>query len=69
MAAPGQSAGGHQPWGKIVALLAACAATLIGVIHGLAPETIVVRAVGAAVLLGGMAAFTSALIERFLSSR
>ncbi len=54
-----------QPWGKIVGLLAGCLATLIGVVNGLAPETIAVRALVAAVLLGGMAAFMRALIQRF----
>ena len=61
MAESGPS-GGTQPWGKIVGLLAGCTATLIGVVRGLAPETIVVRALGAAVLLGGMAAFASAIL-------
>jgi len=58
-----------RPWGKIVAVLAACLVTLIGVAGNLAPETIFVRASCAAMLLGSAAGVASYLVERFLHSR
>ncbi len=61
--------GSRQPWGKAIALLAACAVTLIGVARDLPPETICLRALGAAVLLGGMAGLVGTFAQRFMGSR
>jgi len=69
MQQPRQAGESKRPWGKIVAVLAACMVTLIGVAANLAPETIFVRALGAALLLGSAASVASYLVERFLYSR
>ena len=54
----------NRPWGGIAALLAACLVTLIGVVSGVEPATIVLRAAAAGALLGVLASVASALLTR-----
>lgn len=44
-----------QPWGRMLGLLAASAAMLIGVVRDLNPDVIVVRALVAGVIIGAVA--------------
>jgi hypothetical protein len=44
------------PWGSIAALLAACFATVVGLVRGIDPEVILWRAIVAATLVGALTA-------------
>ncbi len=68
MAGPPETEGKNAPWGRISALLAACAATLIGVARGLDPDVILVRAIVAAGLLGALTLVVRSVIHRFWQS-
>lgn len=59
----------NRPWGGVAALLAACLVTLIGVVYGVEPATIVLRAAAAGVLLGGLVSVVSALVKQVPRSR
>lgn len=52
------------PWGSVAALLAGCLVTLIGVIRGVDPDVILLRAVVAAVVLGVLATLAGSLVNR-----
>lgn len=56
------------PWGSVAALLAACFATVAGLVRGIDPEVILWRAVVAATLVGALTAFASVLAQ-WLSQR
>ncbi len=66
MASPPPARTGHKPWGRVVALAAACAVTLLGVSRGLDPDVILLRALGAALVLGPLAMVVQVLVYRFL---
>jgi hypothetical protein len=51
----GQTESGGQPWGLAVGLLAACLYTLLGVLAGHQPETILVRSAVGGGLIGFLA--------------
>lgn len=53
-----------RPWGGAAALLTASLVTLIGVVNGVAPATILLRAFAAGVLLGALASVACALLHR-----
>ena len=50
-----QTSRGSGPWVGIIALIAAGAVLCIGVLRGLDPDVILLRALCSAVLLGGLA--------------
>jgi hypothetical protein len=52
------------PWGGIAGLLMACLVTLVGVVRGLDPDVILIRATVGGVLLGVLAAVASAILKR-----
>lgn len=41
-----------RPWGRIIALLAGCGITLIGIVCGLEPDVIVLRALSGGAVMG-----------------
>lgn len=53
-----------QPWGRMLGLLAASGAMLIGVVRDLNPDVIVVRALVAGVIIGAVAG----VLTRILTS-
>jgi uncharacterized membrane protein len=57
-----------RPWGRLGALLIACAVTLLGVARGLDPWVILCRATGAACIVGFAVAVTCTILTR-LSKR
>jgi hypothetical protein len=57
------------PWGRAAGFLGGCAVTLIGVICGLEPEIILVRAVGAGLATGLIASTARWAVYRFLISQ
>ncbi|MEX2285638.1 MAG: hypothetical protein WD648_01035 [Planctomycetaceae bacterium] len=52
----------HRPWGFAVGLLAACLVTLVGVLSGLDPYVILLRAVAASVATGCAASVVAAFV-------
>ena len=54
----------NQPWGGAAALLTASLVTLIGVLCGVEPATILLRAFAAGVLLGALVSVAGALMNR-----
>jgi hypothetical protein len=57
------------PWGRAAGFLGACGVILIGVVCGLEPEVILVRAVGAGLATGLIAATARWAVYRFLISQ
>lgn len=51
-----------RPWGRAVGLLTGCAVTLIGVVNGLSPSVIAVRAICSGCLIGVIAAAAAAFL-------
>lgn len=51
------------PWGRAAALLAACFATLTGLVRGVDPDVILFRAVVAATLVGGLTAVAACVLH------
>jgi uncharacterized membrane protein len=60
--------GAVRPWGSAAGLLAACVVTLVGILRGLDPEVILVRAIGTAVMLGALISIASCLMSRWVRS-
>ncbi len=54
----------NRPWGGVAALLTGSLVTLIGVLNGVEPATILLRAFAAGVLLGGLASVASSIVRR-----
>jgi len=52
----------QQPWGRMLGLLAASAAMMIGVVRDLNPDVIVVRALVAGVIIGAVAGVVSRVL-------
>ena len=52
-----------RPWGRASGLLTGCAVTLTGVVVGLNPEVIVVRAICSGLLIGGLTAIGMAFLN------
>jgi hypothetical protein len=52
------------PWGRVAALLAACFATLTGLVRGVDPDVILFRSVVAATLVGGLTAAAAGVFHR-----
>jgi hypothetical protein len=63
----GTSAG--NPWGGVVALLTACAVTLLGVARGLDPWVILCRATLAACVAGSVVSIACSLVARLSKTR
>jgi hypothetical protein len=59
-------AGNPRPWGRLVALGAGCSVTLVGILRGLDPDVILLRAFGAALVLGLLATVVQGVMNRFL---
>ncbi len=57
---------GHRPWGAVVALAVACAVTLVGVLRGMDPDVILLRAFSAAVACGVVISLAASIV-RWLS--
>ena len=57
------------PWGRVAGLLAGCCVTMIGVVLGLEPATILLRAVIAAVVVGVFAVFIAAAVRTAATER
>ncbi len=53
----------NRPWGYIVGLLTACLVTLIGVLSGLDPYVILLRAAGASVATGCVTSIVAGLVQ------
>jgi hypothetical protein len=51
-----------QPWGRMLGLLAASGAMLIGVVRDLNPDVILVRAVVAGIIIGAVAGVLSRVL-------
>ena len=58
-------ASGGSSWVRIAAVLTGCVVTLIGVVCGLAPETILLRSGLAVVLIGTLLAAARGVLQRF----
>jgi hypothetical protein len=56
------------PWGKIGALAAWCAGTLIGIGCGLDPDVILLRTLVAALLVGVTAAVIASVVKKLFPS-
>jgi hypothetical protein len=58
-----QSNQSAKPWGSVAALLAACFATIAGVVRGIDPDVILWRAVVTATLVGALTAIASCVAQ------
>jgi len=58
----------NWPWGKMTGFLSACVVTLIGVVRDMDPDVILVRALGAGLIVGVMAAVAGRIVNRLLHS-
>lgn len=54
---------GTRPWGRATGLLTGCAVTLTGVVVGLSPDVIVIRAACSGLLIGGLTAISAAFLH------
>lgn len=52
-----------RPWGRAAGLLTGCAVTLTGVVLGLSPEVIAIRAACSGFLIGGLTAIGVAFLH------
>ena len=57
-----------KSWRRVIALLTACVVTLLGIWRGLDPEVILLRALGAALLLGMLFSVAASLFSSFFRS-
>ena len=51
------------PWGSVSALLASCVVTLVGVLRGIDPDVILVRAIAGAAVAGSVVAVASCIVH------
>jgi hypothetical protein len=63
-----QSKQSAKPWGSVAALLAACFATIAGVVRGIDPDVILWRAIVAATLVAALAAVANCVVQWLLRS-